>query len=72
MHDVRSLEVEGKTIPIEEFVEAMRLQAEKAQRGEAQAPYVVINLRPIEAPGFLDRLLNDLQRAGVRSIEIKD
>lgn len=70
--DAKNLEVEGKPVPIEDFVEAMRVQAENAKRGKGQAPYVVINLRLIKAPGFLDRLLVDLQRAGVRAIDIQD
>jgi len=72
MRDAKTLEVEGKAVPVQEFVEAMRLQAEQAGKGKGQAPYVVINLRPIDAPGFLDRLLDDLRRAGVRSVNIQD
>jgi hypothetical protein len=70
--DAKRLEVEGKPVPIGEFVEAMRVQAENARKGRGQAPYVVINLRPIKAPGFLDRLMTDLHRAGVRAIDIQD
>jgi len=72
MRDAKTLEVEGKAVPIPDFVEAMRVQAEQARKGKGQAPYVVIYLRPIDAPGFLDHLVDDLRRAGVRSLSIQD
>ena len=72
VRDAHTLEVSGKPVPIPEFVEAMREQAVLARAGKGQAPYVVINLKPIDAPGFLDRLLDDLRLAGVRAIDIQD
>ena len=72
VRDANTLELSGKPIAIADFVEAMREQADKAKAGQGQAPYVVLNLKPINAPGFLDRLLDDLRRAGVRAIDIQD